>query len=174
MPNALEIPWVTLEVNDVPLLLCNDLGKPNLRMISWSSLLPPQPSQSGWESLQSILWMYLSWLIGIYTLEKSGWSSSTSPLLGRSHAVGWAGPAGVFKLLGGCLTGKWDKKRPLVLWSFGGLFLWRTFLVIFGGPATPNEWWHVKSYPTSTGGSKAEKKESLLLEHLIWSWKLHS
>ena len=39
MPNALETPWVTLEVNDVPLSLCNDLGRPNLRMISWSSFL---------------------------------------------------------------------------------------------------------------------------------------
>ena len=37
MPNALETPWVTLEVNDVPLSLCNDLGRPNLGMISWSS-----------------------------------------------------------------------------------------------------------------------------------------
>ena len=37
MPNALETPWVTLEVNDVPLSLCNDLGRSNLGMISWSS-----------------------------------------------------------------------------------------------------------------------------------------
>ena len=37
MPNALETPWVILEVNNVPLLLCNDLGRPNLGMISWSS-----------------------------------------------------------------------------------------------------------------------------------------
>ena len=37
MPNALENPWVILEVNDVPLSVCNDLGRPNLRMISWSS-----------------------------------------------------------------------------------------------------------------------------------------
>ena len=57
MPNALETPWVTLEVNDVSLSFCNDGGRPNLRMISWSSffLPPPQPSQSRWESLQSIL-----------------------------------------------------------------------------------------------------------------------
>ena len=39
MPNALEIPWVTLEVNDSPLSLCNDLGRPNLEMISWSSFI---------------------------------------------------------------------------------------------------------------------------------------
>ena len=39
MPSALESPWVTLEVNDVPLSLCNDLGRPNLGMISWSSFL---------------------------------------------------------------------------------------------------------------------------------------
>ena len=37
MLNALEIPWVILGVNDVPLSLCNDLGRPNLGMISWSS-----------------------------------------------------------------------------------------------------------------------------------------
>ena len=29
MPNAFETPWVTLEVNDAPLSLCNDLGRPN-------------------------------------------------------------------------------------------------------------------------------------------------
>ena len=99
-------------------------------------LLLPQPSQSGWESLQSILWMYLSWLIGTYTLEKlaSGWSPSASPLLGRSLIIGQAGTTGVFEFLGDCLIGKRDKRRPLTLWSFGGLFLWRTFLVIFGGP----------------------------------------
>ena len=39
MPYALETTWVTLEVNDVPLSLSNDLGRPNLRMISWSSFL---------------------------------------------------------------------------------------------------------------------------------------
>ena len=65
MPNALETPWVTLEVNDVPLSFCFDLDRPNLRMNSWSSLLlllllllflpPPQPSQSRWESFHSIL-----------------------------------------------------------------------------------------------------------------------
>ena len=38
MTNALETPWVTLEVNGVPLSLCNDLGRLNLRMISWSSI----------------------------------------------------------------------------------------------------------------------------------------
>ena len=37
MPNAVDTPWVTLEVNDVLLSLCNDLGRPNLGMISWSS-----------------------------------------------------------------------------------------------------------------------------------------
>ena len=37
MPNALETPWVTLEVNDVPPSLCNDLDRPNLGMILWSS-----------------------------------------------------------------------------------------------------------------------------------------
>ena len=45
MPNALETPWVTLEVNDAPFLLFNDPGRPNLRIISWSSFLQsPKPS----------------------------------------------------------------------------------------------------------------------------------
>ena len=35
--NALQTPWVILELNDVPLSLCNDPGRPNLGMISWSS-----------------------------------------------------------------------------------------------------------------------------------------
>ena len=39
MLNALETPWVTLEVNDAPLSLYNDLGRPNLRMILWSNFL---------------------------------------------------------------------------------------------------------------------------------------
>ena len=39
MANALETPWVTLEVNDVPLSLCNDVGRPNLGMSSWSSFV---------------------------------------------------------------------------------------------------------------------------------------
>ena len=58
MPDALETPWVTLEVNDVALSLCNDLGRPNLIMISWSSFFffsYHLHSQSRWESLQSIL-----------------------------------------------------------------------------------------------------------------------
>ena len=81
----------------------------SLRMISWSSVFTTSlASQSSWESLQSILWMYLSWLIGIYTLEElpSGWSPSASPLLDRSqcHWMGWA---------------NWD------LWAPWGLFIWQ-------------------------------------------------
>ena len=37
MPNALHTAWVTLEVNDVPLSLCNELDRLNLEMISWNS-----------------------------------------------------------------------------------------------------------------------------------------
>ena len=36
MTSALETPWVSLEVNYVQLSLCNDLGRPNLGIISWS------------------------------------------------------------------------------------------------------------------------------------------
>ena len=39
MTNALETPWVTLEVNGVPLSLYNDLGSPKHGMISWKSFL---------------------------------------------------------------------------------------------------------------------------------------
>ena len=65
MPNAFETPWVTLEVNDVPLSLWNDPGhskwpkfqqtKSQNDFIEQFFLLPSQPSHSGWESLQSIL-----------------------------------------------------------------------------------------------------------------------
>ena len=39
MPKSLETPWVNLQVNDVPLSLCNDLSRPNLGMISWGSFV---------------------------------------------------------------------------------------------------------------------------------------
>ena len=39
MSNSLQTPWVTLEVNNIPLALCNDLGRPNLRMITWSRFI---------------------------------------------------------------------------------------------------------------------------------------
>ena len=49
-------------------------------------LPPPQPSQSRWESLQSIMWIYLSWLIGIFTFEKlaTGWI--------HQPVLSWVGP----------------------------------------------------------------------------------
>ena len=108
------------------------------RILKWFHgavfLPPPQPSQSE-ESLQSILWMCLSWLISIYTLEKlaSGWSPSASPLLGRSHATGWAGPAEVFKLFGGCgQVGREETTCLIVIWRPFPLkdlssSLWRAF-----------------------------------------------
>ena len=101
-------------------------------------LLPPQPSQSSWERLPSILWMYLSWLIDIYTLEKlpSGWSSSANPLLSRSHVIGWVEPTGVFELLGGCLIGKEQEDTTclIVIWRpvpLKDLFsnLWKAFFL---------------------------------------------
>lgn len=39
MPNALAAPWVTLEVKDVSLLFCSDLGRPDLGILSWSNFL---------------------------------------------------------------------------------------------------------------------------------------
>ena len=41
MLNAFETPWVNLEVNDVPLSLCNDMGRPNLGMILEQCLFSP-------------------------------------------------------------------------------------------------------------------------------------
>ena len=137
MPDALETPWVTLEVNDVPLSLCNDLGRLNHGMISWSRffLPPPQPSQSRWESLQSILWICLLWLIDICTLEKlaSGWSPSASPLLILCCWMGWTSwglraPWGLFNWQVGqeettCLIVVW---RPAPLKDLSSN-LWRAF-----------------------------------------------
>ena len=48
MPNALETPSVTLEVNDVPLSLYNDLCRPNLGMISWGSFFTTSSAFSVW------------------------------------------------------------------------------------------------------------------------------
>ena len=57
MPNALETPWMTLEVNDVSLSLCNGLDRPNLGMILWSSFFLTTASAFSvrWESFQSAL-----------------------------------------------------------------------------------------------------------------------
>ena len=72
MPNALETPWVTLEVNDVLLSLCNNLGRPNLGMISWSSFFfffTTSSAFSVWVGKPSIHPVNVSIrLIGIYTL----------------------------------------------------------------------------------------------------------
>ena len=54
MPSALEAPWVTLEVNDVPLSLYNDLGRPNLGKISWSSIFTTSLAFSVWVAKPSI------------------------------------------------------------------------------------------------------------------------
>ena len=53
MPKAVETPQVTLEVNDVPLSLCSDLGRPNLGIISCSSFFTTSSAFS--VHLQSIL-----------------------------------------------------------------------------------------------------------------------
>ena len=103
MPNAFETPWVTLEVNDVPLSLCNDLDRPNLGMILWSFFFLTTASgfsvQVGKPSIHPV---NVSIMTNIYTLEKlaSERSPSASPLLGRSHVIGWARPAGVLSSLG--------------------------------------------------------------------------
>ena len=61
MPNALETPLVTVEVNDVPLSLCNDLGRSNLGMISRSSFL----TTSSWSSCSlQASWGLFNWQVG--------------------------------------------------------------------------------------------------------------
>ena len=82
MPNALETPWVTLEVNDVPSSLGNDLGRPNLRMISWRSFFTTSSAFSVLVRKPSIHPVNVSITTkNIYTYEKL---VSASPLLGRS------------------------------------------------------------------------------------------
>ena len=136
-------------------------------------LPPPQPSQSGWESLQSILWMYLSWLVSIYTFEKveSGWSPSASPLLDRSHVIGWAGLAGVFKILGDCLlaSGTRETACHIVVWRPVPLKdlssdLWRAF---------SSKWVVVYKELTNFHWKFPERKRSpSFWNHPIWSsWK---
>ena len=91
---------------------------------------PPGASQAlGWQVLGVHSFFFLIIKFIFLALEKlaSGSISSASPLLGRPHVVGWAGPAGVFELLGGCLIGKWDKGdhlpySPLEAYSSEGPF----------------------------------------------------
>ena len=54
MSKALETHWVTLEVNDVPLSLCKDPGRPNLEMISGSSFFTTSSAFSVWVGKPSI------------------------------------------------------------------------------------------------------------------------
>ena len=103
MPNALETSWVTLEVNDVPLSLCNDLGRPNLGMILEQFLyhLLSLFSLGGEAFNPSCECIYHDYYVFIPLRNwHLGESPSTSPLLGRPHLIGQAGPAGVFELLG--------------------------------------------------------------------------
>ena len=71
MPSDFETPWVTLEVNDVPLSLCNDLDRPNLGMISWSSFFTTFSAFSVWVEKPSIHPVNVSIMTSrYYTLEK--------------------------------------------------------------------------------------------------------
>ena len=177
MTNALETPWVTLEVNDVPLSLCNDLDRPNLRMISWSSFFLTTSSDfSVWEGLQSTLWMYLSWLIGIYTLEKLTSGEVHLPVLSWlvPTSLDGMGCLGSSSYLGGCLTGKWDKETAclIVVWSpvpLKDLFsnLWRAFSPL----------WVVacKELTSFLWRFPGRKRSPSFWNHPIWSsWKLPS
>ena len=113
MPNAFETPRVTLEVNDVPLSLCNDLGRPNLRMISWSSFfffffyhLLAFSAQVGKSSTHHV---NVSVMIGkyLYPWETGIWVKSicqSSP---------------------GCVPRLWMATVSWGLWAPWGLFNWQ-------------------------------------------------
>jgi len=87
MPNALETPWVTLEVNDVPLSLCNDLGRPNLGMISWSSFFTTSSAFSVQVGKPSIHPVNVSIITSRYLYPKRNW------YLGEVHlqVLSWVG-----------------------------------------------------------------------------------
>ena len=138
MPNALETPWVILEVNYVPLSLCNDLGRPNLGMILWSSFFTTSSTFSVWVgkpsihpvkvSVMTVRYLY-PWETGIWvkTIFQSslGWETR--------HWMGWASwglraPWGLFNWQVGqeettCLIVVW---KPVPLKDLSSN-LWRAF-----------------------------------------------
>ena len=72
----------------------------------------------------------------------------------------------------GCLIGKWDKRRPLDILLFGGLFLWRTFLIIFGGAYSPKRVVACKGLTNFHWRFPGRKKSPSFWNHPIWSsWK---
>ena len=96
MSNWTELNWVTLEANDIPFSLFNDLGRPNLRMISWSNVFTTSSAFSIRVGKPSVHPVNVSTI----TNMASGRSPSASPLLGRSHAIGWDGQLGSLSSLG--------------------------------------------------------------------------
>ena len=99
-------------------------------------LPPPQPSQSGWESLPSILWMYLSWLIGISTINSILAVKSicqSSPGYTPRHWMAWAswGLWAPWRLFN-WQVGQEETTWLIVVWKPGPLKdlssnLWRAF-----------------------------------------------
>ena len=99
MSNALKTPWVTLDVNDVQLSLCNGLGRPNLRKISWSSFfffffttslafsVPVGKSSTYPVNVSVMISKYLyPWETGIWVKSISQSSLGCVPC----HWMGWA------------------------------------------------------------------------------------
>ena len=122
MPSALETPWVTLKVNDVPLLLCNDLGRPTLRKISWSSFFFTTSSAF---SIQVVKPWIRPVNVSIMTnryfyLEKlaSGWSPSASPLLAGPTPLDGLGQLGSLSSLWGFSwqVGQEETTCHIVVW----------------------------------------------------------
>ena len=151
----------------------NDLSRPISRMISWRRIFTTSSDFSGFENLQSILGMYLSWLISIYTLDKlaTRWCPSASSLLGRSHTVGSSLPDGVFELLGGWLIDKWTR---------GEHFLYSYLETCSSEGPTSNFWrafspkWVVtcKELINFHWRFSGRKKSPSFWNHPIWSsWK---
>ena len=139
MPNAFETPWVTLEVNDVPLSLCNDLGRPNLEMISLNSFFLITSSAFSVQVGKSLIYpvnVYIMINRYLYPWEIGIWVKSTcqsSPGYVPRCWTGWASwglwaPWGLFNLQVGqekttCLIVVW---RPVPLKDLSSN-LWRAF-----------------------------------------------
>ena len=95
MLSALETPWVTLEVNDVPQSLCNDLGRPNIGIISWGSSFTTSSAFSVWVGKPSIYPVNICIMTSRYLCpwETGMWVKSicqSSPGWVPCHWMGWA------------------------------------------------------------------------------------
>ena len=174
---CLESRWVTLEVNDVPLSLYNDLGRTNLGVISWSSFFffTTSSAFSVWVGKFSIHPVNASITANryLYSWETGIWVKSfcqSSPGWVPHCWMGWASwglwaPWGLFNWQVGqeettCLIVIW---RPVSLKDLSSN-LWRAFSpkwVVACKELTNFHW----RFP-------GRKKSPSFWNHPIWSsWK---